>query len=159
MRLVKLITGVTVEEVPCSGTHLEGYTQNSSPSYSTNELLHTSSYHRYVVPVKEWITSRCCGKTGSATLCLAEACKDWENNVDYIAMSPEVDETIGKYIKIISNELAVKEEERAFYMQQFLNHKEALSKLTNKVVTASFWKRLKYLFTGDLTSLVGDGDE
>jgi hypothetical protein len=62
----------------------------------------------------------------------------------YIAVSPEIDETLGKYISIIVNEC---ETARLKERQE----KEWSAELEGKLFSyrnATFWKRLKYLFTG-----------
>ncbi len=151
MRPVKLITDVVVEEVLCSGASMSihGFNPNQSICYATDEVLHTSSVQRYVVPVKQWMIERCCGKSSIAGMCLAEACTEGrEVTVDYIAVSPQLEDTIGKYIKILSSELENAKSEANTYRQVGEAWKLDFQKLSKKYAEASFWQRLKYLFTG-----------
>lgn len=166
MRTVKLIKDVVIEEVLCDKMDsiecrfFNPFTMSNV--YETNEVLATQSVERYVVPIKHWFNYKCCGKA-PAGLCLAEGCPEgYSLEEDYIAMSPKIDETLGKYVGILVSEATKYREladfEKAAKERGYAEISEArkeVGRLTikvwdteDKVNTASFWKRLKYLFTG-----------
>lgn len=156
MRTVKLIKDVVIEEVLCDKMDsiecrfFNPFTMSNV--YETNEVLATQSVERYVVPIKHWFNYKCCGKA-PAGLCLAEGCPEgYSLEEDYIAMSPKIDETLGKYIDILVSEIKNKTGESDKYriaLNTEISNRERYESLQRFVVnTASFWKRLKYLFTG-----------
>ena len=139
-RRVKLITGVTVEDVDCYDVdcleirHLNPCT--FSPCYASGEVLNTK-VRSSIVPIKRWIESY---YDPILTKCRQEG--------GYIALSPEIDETIGKYIKIICSEY----EDRLSSVNHFLELSQSnLDQITNKITNATFLERLKFLFTRSIS--------
>jgi hypothetical protein len=66
----------------------------------------------------------------------------------YIAVNPELDETLGKYINLISSEANEKVEEAYRKRDYYWQESDRLKGVINSFDKASFWVRLGYLFTG-----------
>lgn len=169
MRKVKLITDVAIEEVLCDRLDsIECRFFNPATMsivHQTNEVLATQSVEKHVVPIKSWVEYKCCGNSGIRGICLAEGCREGHSKEEgYIAMSPKIDETLGKYIEILNKETQRNKELAEFERKrkeetysELLEARKGLGKSMGKltdlislVQEASFWKRLKYLFTGRL---------
>jgi len=152
MRPVKLITGVNVEMVLCDrmdSLEVRIFNpNNSSPCYGTTELLNTS-VKRHVVPIKHWVN--CYYKSSASEGVMPHHINDKAELIteeDYIAVSPELDETLGKYTRIIASEcetVKLQEQNTRHFLE--LSQKN-LETVCSNIDEASFWKRLKYLFTG-----------
>jgi len=149
MRSVKLITGVNVEMVLCDrmdSLEVRIFNPNtSSPCYDTTEVLNTSVKVQ-VVPIKHWVNRY---YKSSADVMPHHIYDKAElvTEEDYIAVSPELDETLGKYIRIIASEcemIRLQEQNTRHFLE--LSQKN-LETVCSNIDDASLWKRLKYLFT------------
>lgn len=163
MRKVKLIKDVVIEEVLCDNLNsIECRFFNPatmSVVHETNEALATKSVERYVVPIKSWVEYKCCGNSGIRGMCLAEGCREGHSKEEgYIAMNPKIDEILGKYIKVLVKEKEAAEigrdcekELKETIHSELLESRKEVGRLKGQLYdinNTSFWKRLKYLFTG-----------
>lgn len=146
MRPVKLITGVNVETVMCDrmdSLQVMSFNPRSSPCYGSREVLDTL-HKMHVVPIKHWIKQHYKHDHQHIPQYLQEPIVE----EDYIAVSPELDETLGKYIKLISSEANEKVEEANCKRDYYWQENDRLRWCIESFDKATFWKRLKYLFTG-----------
>lgn len=157
MRKVKLIKDLVIEEVMCYGGDSFNPSSlsfiqcnpNNTPVYETGEILVTDTYVKHVVPVK----------------CLFnrfynDVTKETTSELTYIAMSPVVKQLLEGYIQVLVHEKEIAEVNRDYEKRckeetysELLEARKEIGGLKGQlfdVKNASFWKRLKYLFTGRL---------
>jgi hypothetical protein len=155
MRPVKLVTGVNVETVMCDrmdSLEVRLHQWDFSPCYSTMEALQTGykeGAKTHVVPIKRWVESHY--KSSVSENVMPYHINDKAELVTeegYIAVNPELDETLGKYIKLISSEANEKVEEAYRKRDYYWQESDRLKGVINSFDKASFWVRLGYLFTG-----------
>lgn len=157
MRRVKLIKDVVIEEVLCcdgDNFNLEQlsfiqHNPNNTPVHDTGEILVTDTYVKHVVPVKRLFKRF-----------YNDVTKETTSELAYIAISPLVEEVFGGYIDVLVHEKEVAEASKDYekrrkeetYSELLEARKEigSLKGQLHKINKASFWKRLKYLFTGRL---------
>jgi hypothetical protein len=150
MRMVKLITEVVVTEVPCErldSIEVRSFPSNSSVCYPTKELLGTYDVKRQVVPIKYWVESKAYPKSGYGN----PDCVEVKTEEGYIALSPEIDSTIGKYIEILNSEINELSLSKAYVENNLKIAMEEWSNTKHKLYVyelASLWQRIKYVFTG-----------
>lgn len=161
METIKLITGVTIEEVPYFGQdsieiRMVDQTSLSRVDITGDFILTPLKTNRRIIPVKYWYKNLLVGK-GKGNYTDPNTGKEYSVEEGAIAISPEIDETIGKYLNILDGEvsnlntqLAGKQRE----LDQMTNkHEEANRKLTtaNDVIQLMqdmpFFKRLRWAFT------------
>jgi len=150
MRPVKLITGVNVETVMCDrmdSLEVRLHQWDFSPCYSTMEALQTGykeGAKTHIVPIKRWVKGHYKHDHQHVPQFLQESIVE----EGYIAVSPELDETLGKYIKLISSDANEKVEEAYRKRDYYWQESDRLKGVINSFDKASFWRRLGYLFTG-----------
>jgi hypothetical protein len=154
MRPVKLITGVNVETVMCD--HMDSLRvasfnpSTSSPCYMTKEVFNTPS-RMHIIPIKHW--KRSYYKTSMEADSYGKPFLKDDNLMEeegYIAVNPEIDETLGRYIQLISSEANDKVEEANRKRDYYWQENDRLRGVIESFDKATFWERLKYLFTGSM---------
>jgi len=146
MRPVKLITGVNVETVMCDrmdSLRIMSTARNYSPCYETGEAFLTNT-KLHIIPIKHWVKQHYQHDHQYIPKFLQEPIVE----EGYIAASPELDETLGKYIQLISSEANDKVEEANRKRDHYWQENDRLRGVIDSFDKATFWERLKYLFTG-----------
>lgn len=155
MRKVKLIKGLVVDEVMCWGgdwfnpepLSFVQCNPNNTPVHETGEILLTDTYVKHVVPVKRLFKRFYNDMT-----------KETTSELTYIAISPVVEELLEGYIHVLVHEKEAAEADRDYEKRrkeenysELLESRKEVGRLKGQLYdinNTSFWKRLKYLFTG-----------
>lgn len=155
MEYVNVIKDIVVEKIPYVGQNeveFRQYIMNDCSSLTSDHglLLCKENLKHQVVPVKRWLLLK--------TPDILRDRKSWGDPTvideiiekDYIALSPYVNDVLGKYLKIINVEFV---DQKSMIAQQYMENEKntyRIQELKHKrnTLNSSFWERLKYLFKG-----------
>lgn len=161
MEYVNLIKDIVVEQVPYIGQseigvrHHIGFNNSGCCEKGYEGIFLTQARSEYrIVEVKSWVQTKLRDKSyfkDPIALEIEPREKNFIIEKDFIALSPFVDNVLGKYIKVLDTEIVnLKYKVAEEYMKNgSLSEKISDLKHRREVLNKSFWERLKYLFKGD----------
>ena len=152
VKRVKLITGLQIEEVVAYNSQYVQVVDAYNHSFSSPDrnMLTTTERKVHVVPIKHWVESFCDLPSDCPSEMKYEHITTKEG---YIAVSPEIDEVLGKYLSCCNDEINSLEKEKSRLEGQLFdiqNKERGFRRQLLKYETLTLWQRLKFLFKGSI---------